>query len=480
MDEADSSKLSSVSNLSFQELAAEIRAQAQALESSAGPHMPLSDEDWRTVSYTVPQFDIAESMPRPMLNELKGSMAVDCAYRVILGRAPDADGLASGELSLSHGMPPLLFAGVLLTSSEGRARPHPEPGFKLYAILAIAYRLAARIRRVSRLPATQPVLWLAKLVAAMHRRWDASKVARWQSQSLLKTLAAWHPMLERQAGQLGAAQLAVSNLEERLVDLTQELATAQARMNATSTVLGSVTSGTTSPNGPSAIATPAALDAYYLAFEDAHRASARDMREAFKAYKPTLQSLLERQRPAQITHAIDLGCGRGEWLEFIADIGISAKGVDASPAMVAHCQHQGLAVELGDALSFLRAQPSNSVHLISAFHIAEHLRFDVLFDMVSEIWRVLGKDGIFILETPNPENPLVGSHHFYHDPTHRNPLTPSATLFLLNYIGFTQVETVRLNPYPESARVPGNDLLTERINGLLCSAQDFALIGRRP
>jgi O-antigen chain-terminating methyltransferase len=103
----------------------------------------------------------------------------------------------------------------------------------------------------------------------------------------------------------------------------------------------------------------------------------------------------------------------------------------------------------------------------------------MLYGLVAEAWRVLKPHGVLLLETPNPENPLVGSHTFYHDPTHRNPLTPTAMQFLLQYHGFEQVNVLRLHPYPESARLPGEDLLTERMNGLLCGPQDFAVVGRR-
>ena len=165
---------------------------------------------------------------------------------------------------------------------------------------------------------------------------------------------------------------------------------------------------------------------------------------------------------------------------FLAEQGFDARGIDASLAMVAHCQAQGLKVDECDLLQALRRQADGSLNLITAFHVAEHLDFATLYTLVAEAWRVLEPGGALLLETPNPENPLVGSHTFYHDPTHRNPLTPSALWFLLGYHGFEQLDVLRLNPYPESARVPGEDLLTERINGLLCGPQDFAVVGRRP
>jgi O-antigen chain-terminating methyltransferase len=402
---------------------------------------------------------------------------------------------------VAHGMPPLLFAGILLTSTEGRSRSRPVEGFGLYRKLAVAHKLAVRLRSQLRLPLpwTRPVLWLARLAAFFHRRWDANNLARWQLQSLRNTLASWQPVLERQAGQLGAAQLALQVNQQGLDTLRQELTVARARLNALGHVghaaympSSSQVIGQNPGQGVSTIAkqeahaegqlhTQAALaselDAYYLAFEDAHRASARDMRLGFQAYQPLLDSLKAKDQPMS---ALDLGCGRGEWLVFLAEQGFDARGIDASQAMVAHCQAQGLQVDECDLLQALRGQPDGSLNLITAFHVAEHLDFATLYSLVAQAWRVLKPGGALLLETPNPENPLVGSHTFYHDPTHRNPLTPSALGFLLGYHGFERLDVLRLNPYPQSARVPGEDLLTERINGLLCGPQDFAVVGRRP
>ena len=490
---------SSGSAISFEALAATIRAQAEALRANTAVRQPLSDDDWRSLSFSLPHFDMAEWAVRPVLNELSGAMAVDHAYRALLGRAPDADGLASGEHMVAHGMPPLLFAGILLTSTEGRSRPRPVEGFGLYRKLAVFFKVLDRLPGPIRPYLVQPALKAARLAAAFHRRWDANNLTRWQLQSLRNTLASWQPVLERQAGQLGAAQQAVQDNQQGLDTLRQELTVARARLNAlghvghapympsSSQVIGQEPSQSGSKTTSQEVhaegqllaqaALASELDTYYLAFEDAHRASARGMRAGFQAYQPLLDSLKAKDQPMS---ALDLGCGRGEWLLFLAEQGFDARGIDASLAMVAHCQAQGLKVNECDLLQALQLQPDGSLNLITAFHVAEHLDFASLYSLVAQAWRVLKPGGALLLETPNPENPLVGSHTFYHDPTHRNPLTPSALGFLLGYHGFEQLDVLRLNPYPESARVPGEDLLTERINGLLCGPQDFAVVGRRP
>src|SRR5690606_16635801 len=114
------------------------------------------------------------------------------------------------------------------------------------------------------------------------------------------------------------------------------------------------------------------------------------------------------------------------------------------------------------------------------FHIVEHLPFPALYTLIKESARVLQPGGAILIETPNPENVLVGSHTFYHDFTHRNPITPTALQFLLTYHGFERLEVRRLNPYPPEARVPGSDPLTQRVNGHLCGPQDYAVIGWLP
>src|SRR5690606_18922165 len=157
-----------------------------------------------------------------------------------------------------------------------------------------------------------------------------------------------------------------------------------------------------------------------------------------------------------------------------------AWGIDSSPVMADTCHSKNLEVTCGDALAVIAAVADKTLGAVTLFHIVEHLPFPALYILIKEAARVLHAGGSILIETPNPQNVLVGSHTFYHDFTHRNPVTPTALQFLLSYHGFERLQVLRLNPYPPEARVPGTDALTERMNGHLCGPQDYAVIGWLP
>jgi hypothetical protein len=64
--------------------------------------------------------------------------------------------------------------------------------------------------------------------------------------------------------------------------------------------------------------------------------------------------------------------------------------------------------------------------------------------LVVEALRVLRPGGLLILETPNPENLVVGASSFYLDPTHLRPLPPLLLSFLPEQVGYARVKILRL------------------------------------
>lgn len=218
------------------------------------------------------------------------------------------------------------------------------------------------------------------------------------------------------------------------------------------------------------------LDAFYLAFENECRGQEDEIRQQLSFYQEIVAgNTLLKEKPL-----LDIGSGRGEWLGLLKQSGVSASGVDVSKVLVDHCKKENLDVILADGIEHLKGLPDQALGAVSAFHVIEHLPFDALFSLVEQAHRVLAPGGQLIFETPNPENILVASHTFYHDPTHRNPITPTLIDFLVRYLGFIDVRIERLHPYPDEARVIGIDTLTERINGHLCGPQDFAVIAVKP
>ena len=183
------------------------------------------------------------------------------------------------------------------------------------------------------------------------------------------------------------------------------------------------------------------IDDFYQAFESRFRGPRELIKARQRVYLPFIEPLLLFYEEAQ---AVDLGCGRGEWLEILKESGFHGHGVDLDDGMLAACRQAGLDVVTQDALSALKALPDESQVVVSGFHIAEHIDFSDLRLLIQEALRVLKPAGLLILETPNPENITVGTVNFYLDPTHQKPIPPPLLSFLPEYYGFSRVKTLRL------------------------------------
>ena len=213
-------------------------------------------------------------------------------------------------------------------------------------------------------------------------------------------------------------------------------------------------------------------DEFYRTFEDLHRGTRELIKGRLQVYLPFI---LHCQELYEECPALDLGCGRGEWLELLTENGFDALGVDIDDGMLAACIERSLPIEKKDALAALKELPDGSHALISGFHIAEHLPFDTLRETVKETLRVLKPGGLLILETPNPENIYVGTTNFYLDPTHMRPLPPLLLSFLAEYCGFARTKVLRLQEPPHlmsAAHVNMRDFLGG-------ASPDYAVIAQK-
>lgn len=214
------------------------------------------------------------------------------------------------------------------------------------------------------------------------------------------------------------------------------------------------------------------LDSLYCSLEDQFRGTREDIKEKARSYLPML-------RDASITtNIVDIGCGRGEWLEVLKEAGLAARGIDISRVMIEDCQRRGLPAAAGEAITYLRSQADNSLSAITAFHFVEHLPLETLISFLDEIARTLKPGGVVILETPNPENILVGACNFYLDPTHRNPIPSQTMQFLLESRGLCRVEILKSYPMT-SAILKGDDEVAKFVNHYFFGPMDYGILGRK-
>jgi SAM-dependent methyltransferase len=213
-------------------------------------------------------------------------------------------------------------------------------------------------------------------------------------------------------------------------------------------------------------------DDFYRAFEEKYRGPRELILSRLAIYRPFISSLTTVY-PA--SPAVDLGCGRGEWLELLLDEGFSPLGIDQDEGMLQGCHEHNLPAQQGDAVAYLATLADDSQTIISAFHVVEHILFDQLRTLVSEALRVLKPGGLLIMETPNPENIVVATRNFYLDPTHQRPLPPQLLSFLPEYYGFARTKILRIQESKEHATN-----VSPTLNDVLAGASpDYAVIAQK-
>jgi len=222
-------------------------------------------------------------------------------------------------------------------------------------------------------------------------------------------------------------------------------------------------------------------DSYkYVCFEDRFRGP----REAI------------RKRQAQYVHffagardVLDLGCGRGEFLDLLREHGIPARGLDLNHEMVELCRGRGLDVVEAEALAYLQALPGESLGGIFAAQVVEHLAPGTLLRLLDEAHRCLRPGGRMLLETINVGCWTAFFSSYLRDITHVRPLHPDTLSLLVTASGFQNVRVQFSSPYPEPLKLPrldGDDAVArvinthaDTLNRLMFTDMDYAVIGDR-
>jgi trans-aconitate methyltransferase len=230
----------------------------------------------------------------------------------------------------------------------------------------------------------------------------------------------------------------------------------------------------------------------YVQFEDRFRGSQHEIRARVEDYLPIL---------ANTSDVVDIGCGRGELLALLKERGITARGVDANPAMVELCRSRGLNVEQGDGLSYLQRQKDSCLGGLTAIQVVEHFAPGYLASFLETSFHKMRPGAPLLLETINPACWMAFFETYLRDLTHRQPLHPDTLKHLVQASGFTNVDVQfrapvadadRLDKVHDSSGVPTADMArplselagainahADKLNRLLFSSMDYVVVARR-
>ncbi|MHB8836584.1 MAG: class I SAM-dependent methyltransferase [Candidatus Methylomirabilia bacterium] len=284
------------------------------------------------------------------------------------------------------------------------------------------------------------------------------------------------------------------DVEARLTALERQLSTGNAQSEALLARLQRIVedqsrAGRFSPGAVQEVAEvrAAGRGASYLAFEDLHRGTREEIKRRQAVYLPYFQLAVGRETPL-----LDLGCGRGEFLDLCREAGLPARGVDVNPAMVVFCRELGLDVAEADGLTYLRTLPQAGLGGILLSQVIEHLSLDQLTELVALCAEKLAPGGVLIAETVNPQTLSTFAGAFYVDLTHNKPVHPEAARFLWRWAGLGEVQILYLSPTAPEHQLeplPGGPGAPDiagafnrnvaRLNQLIYGPLDYAVVGRR-
>ena len=278
-----------------------------------------------------------------------------------------------------------------------------------------------------------------------------------------------HDVLGRQAEALDGMRGRVSSVERRLRRMLSLVTGGQEEASAA--------------EAKSVIRQEPDQDFDYFGLEERFRGSEEQIKDRQRMYIDYFQGQEE---------VLDIGCGRGEFLELLRERGIKARGVDIDTDMVLLCREKGLDVVKEDVFSCLEDSPDESLGGIFAAQVIEHFPADQIIRLVRRCYQKIRPGGVVVLETPNPQCLAVFARSFYMDFSHVWPCHPEAMRYLLESVGFGEIRVVFSSPVNPSLGIPpvedtrvfGEE--TDRfnrtaavLNELLLGPQDYAIIGWR-
>jgi 2-polyprenyl-3-methyl-5-hydroxy-6-metoxy-1,4-benzoquinol methylase len=226
--------------------------------------------------------------------------------------------------------------------------------------------------------------------------------------------------------------------------------------------------------------------------------SAATLREHLGEYDDLFADLLRAQREgrAPARPLLDIGCGRGDFVAHLRELGLDAYGIDIDRDALQIGQAVGHPIRQAEAFAHLESLEDDSLAGITLIQVIEHLDYGDILRLFTLAERKLAPGGLILAETINPACLVALSQWYLLDPSHRTPLHPEMTRFLLEQAGFWKVQTRYLHPVPPGNQLqalpdqPENAALAdlirrsnrnlEQLNQFLYGPQDYAAVACKP
>jgi O-antigen chain-terminating methyltransferase len=224
----------------------------------------------------------------------------------------------------------------------------------------------------------------------------------------------------------------------------------------------------------------------YLDFEDQFRGSREDIKTRQKEFL---------QYFSNCNNVLDIGCGRGEFLELLREQGIMARGVDINEDMITFCLSIYLDAMLSDAITYLNTLEDGSLDGIFIDQVVEHLEPSYLVQLLELCAQKIMPGKYVVAETVNPLS-LTSLANFYIDLSHIKPVHPETLKYLFAYIGLQDIDIHFSSPvceYENLQFLPNSyddssvmknfiEIYNQNIkviNSRIFGAQDYTVIGKR-
>lgn len=279
----------------------------------------------------------------------------------------------------------------------------------------------------------------------------------------------------------------LQDLEERQSASMARLERVEARLRRVARLSTQAAPASTGSGAPNAAVRSSQAETLidYAAFEDQFRGSSDELGKRQAGYVELFVG--------QSLRVLDVGCGRGEFLGQLRRAGISAYGIDLSPAMVQRAREAGVDARVEDAFEHLESVRPESLGGVFSAQVVEHFdpaQLALFFELAA---RALAPGGVFVAETLNPQSLSTFTGPLYVDLGHARPLHPLTLQFIAQSVGLREVELRFLSPIPAEHRlsaVPTGDgeqgALVERINEnfrrideAMFGPLDFAVIAKK-